>query len=87
MHDKKEQMEEMLSGLRQMRDELKVKIHLGKAEAKDEWEKLEKKWQEFKAHSKVVGEAMDESAKNVGSALEIVGSELKEGYKRIKKLL
>jgi uncharacterized protein (DUF3084 family) len=87
MHDKKEQMEEMLSGLRQMRDELKVKIHLGKAEAKDEWEKLEKKWQEFKANSKVVGEAMDESAKNVGSALEIVGSELKEGYKRIKKLL
>ena len=87
MFDKKEQIEEILSGLRQLRDELKVKIHLGKADAKDEWERLENKWQEFKTHSKVVGEAIDESAKDVGSALENVASELKDGYRRIKKLL
>jgi len=83
----KEQIEEMVSTLKQLRDELKVQIHLGKAEAKDEWERLEEKWQQFKVHSRSVAEAAGESAKNVSSALEIVGEELKSGYDRIRKLL
>ena len=87
MSDTKEGFEKMLSGLKTMRDELKVQIHLAKAEAKDEWEELEEKWQEFKAQGKTVTEAVDESAKDVASALELVGEELKAGYNRIKKLL
>jgi hypothetical protein len=87
MSDRKERLEEMVSSLKQIRDELKVQIHLGKAEAKDEWEKLEEKWQELKAHKETVAEAVEESAKDVGSALELVGGELKAGYERIKKLL
>jgi hypothetical protein len=82
MSGQKEQIEEMVSTLKQLRDELKVQIHLGKAEAKDEWEKLEEK-----GHSRSVAEAAGESAKNVSSALEIVGEELKSGYDRIRKLL
>ena len=87
MSERKERFEEMLSSLKKMRDELKVQIHLGKAEAKDEWEKLEEKWQELKEQGKTVAEAVDESAKDVASALELVGGELKAGYKRLKKLL
>jgi hypothetical protein len=87
MSGQKEQIEEMVSTLKQLRDELKVQIHLGKAEAKDEWERLEEKWQQFKGHSRSVAEAAGESAKNVSSALEIVGEELKSGYDRIRKLL
>lgn len=87
MSDTKERFEEMVSSLKQMRDELKVQIHLGKAEAKDEWEKLEEKWEELKARGEPVAEAVEESAKDVGSALEVVGGELKAGYERIKKLL
>jgi hypothetical protein len=87
MSDTKERFEEMVSSLKQMRDELKVQIHLGKAEAKEEWEKLEEKWQELKARGEPVAEAVEESAKDLGSALELVGGELKAGYERIKKLL
>ena len=87
MSEHKERYEEMVSSLKQMRDELKVQIHLGKVEAKDEWEKLEEKWQELQARGKPVAEAVEESAKDVGSALELVGAELKAGYERIKKLL
>ena len=87
MSDREERLEEMVSSLKQIRDELKVQIHLGKAEAKDEWEKLEEKWQELKAHGETVSEAVEESAKGVGSALELAGGELKAGYERIKKLL
>lgn len=32
---------EMLEKLEQERDELKVRMHLGKAEAREEWEKME----------------------------------------------
>jgi hypothetical protein len=87
MSEYKERIEEALSGLRQMRDELKVKIHLGKAEAQTEWDELEGKWQELKARGKMVGEEAAESAKDVSSALEIVAEELKKGYERIRKLL
>lgn len=87
MSGQKEQTEEMFSTLKQLRDELKVQIHLGKAEAKDEWERLEEKWQQYKVHSSSVAEAAGESAQNVSSALEIVGEELKSGYDRIRKLL
>ena len=87
MSDREERLAEMVSSLKQIRDELKVQIHLGKAEAKDEWEKLEEKWQELKAHGETISGAVEESAKDVGSALEIVGGELTAGYERIKKLL
>lgn len=87
MSEHKERFEEMVSSLKQMRDELKVQIHLGKAEAKDEWEKLEEKWEELKVRGEPYAEAMEESAKGVGSALELVGAELKAGYERLKKLL
>ncbi len=49
MSDKKEPFDELFEGVKQIRDELKVKIHLGKAEAKKEWEKLENKLEELKA--------------------------------------
>lgn len=81
----KERLEEILAELKQHRDELKLKLHLGKEEAKDEWEKLENKYQELKARSAVILEEAGESAKEVGSALELVVDELKNGYQRIRK--
>ena len=87
MSEYKEKFDEMLDSLKQLRDEVKVKMHLGKAEARDEWERLEEKWQDFKSRTKVIAGEAGESAKDLGSALELVGEELKEGYKRIRKLL
>ena len=31
--------------LKQQRDELRVRLHLGKADAKDEWARLETQWE------------------------------------------
>jgi hypothetical protein len=73
--------------LTQERDELAVRMHLAKAEARDQWEELEKKWEHFRARLEVVGRAAGESAEDVGDALELLGSELKRGYARIRKLL
>jgi transposase len=83
----KKKIEELLETLKRQRDELALKIHLGKAEARDEWEKLEKKLAELKAQATPVGSALGETAKGVGTALELAGEEIKKGYDRIRKLL
>ena len=71
-----------LDDLKQMRDELRLQVHLGSKELQDEWEELEKKWTEFSRKAE-----LEATAKGVGSALESVGSELMKGYERMRKAL
>ncbi len=68
--------------LKQLRDELRLQMHLGSMEIQDEWEELEKKWTEFTHKAE-----LEATAKGVGSALETVGDELMKGYERMKKAL
>lgn len=66
----------------------KCRCNLGSLDAKDEFEALEKKWEywtaEAKAQPKPIREVKEASAKNVGSALDLVLEEVKHGYERIK---
>jgi hypothetical protein len=71
-----------IADLAQQRDELKLKIHLAAKEMQDEWHETEKKWEKFSHDAK-----LQESGKDVLSALEILGSELKSAYSRIRKAL
>lgn len=87
MTGSKEKIDEILQELARRRDEIALKLHLGKAEAKEEWEKLEKKWQAAKAQSKTLAGVVGESAQNVAAALELTLGELKKGYERVKKML
>ena len=72
--------------IEQLRDEVKLKAHLGKAEIADELDKLDKKWNSFLEQYKPVAEEAEKSAKNAGTALGLAAEELKEGYERIRKL-
>ena len=81
------EMEAIVGKLKQQRDELAVKIHLAGKDAQDEWDALEQKWNELNAEAKPVTDAAGETAKNVGSALDLVADELKAGYDRIRKAL
>jgi hypothetical protein len=84
----KHRWSEVLAKLRQERDELALKMHLGKKEAAAEWEKLEATWHEITAGSMPpMQEAPDETSVGVGLALELAAEELKKGYERIRKLL
>lgn len=91
MTETNDQFEELLGALKQQRDELKVQMHLGSLEAKEEFDALEKKWEQWtaeaKAQSKPIREVMEDSAKNVGSALDLVLDEVKQSYERLKKQL
>ena len=87
MADTPENMQELIEELRQVRDEIRVQIHLAAADARDEWEELEKKWGHFSAHAEQIGETAAEAAEDIGEALELVGEELRKGYRKIRKQL
>lgn len=87
MSDLQKRINDEFEKLRTLRDELRVKIHLGKAEARDKWEELESDWQHVEGKIKVLGEETKESAKEVGEATEIVVGELRDAYRRLRDLL
>jgi len=87
MPDIQARINEEFENLRTLRDELKVRIHLGKAEARDKWDELEKDWQHVEGKIKVLGDETRESAKEVGEATEMLVSELKDAYRRLRDLV
>lgn len=83
----RERIEQELEDLRAAREELRVRLHLGKLEARDQWEQLEKKWQQAEGKLKVLGDASQEVAADVGEAAGLALDELKEGYAKLRRLL
>ena len=79
--------ESIAEDLKQLRDEIEVKVHLAAADAKDEWAELEKKFEHFRGRAKVVAETAEGAAEDVGEALEKVADELKKGFKKIRGML
>ena len=83
----KEECSELLHKLKQERDELNLQMHLAKADAHDEWERLEKKWNHFQGKAATVGDAAAEASKEVGAATRILAEELKHGYQHIREAI
>jgi hypothetical protein len=84
MADAKEQMTKAMEHLKQQRDELQLKLHLAKADAKDEWARLENQWEEMKPKLDAAREEVGKTAESVGAALGQAIDELKKGYERLK---
>ncbi len=63
-------------------DELALKVHLGTRDLQDEWTRLEQRWREFESKAK-----LERSARDVGAAADLLGSELKGAYARLRKAL
>jgi len=68
--------------LQTLRDELKVRIHLGTKEVQDAWDNLEQRWGHFHAQAE-----LDKTASNVSEAGKLLAAELMDGYQRIKRAL
>ena len=83
----RERMAELISGLKQQRDELALKIHLGKQEAKDEWEKVTAKLEKLTEEYAPLKDAVDETAGNVFAGFKLVVGEIEAGFQRIRKSL
>ena len=83
----KEHLNKLVEDLKRQRDELNVRLHLAKADARDEWAKLETKYDEVKAKMDLVRKEAGKTAESVGAALGLAIDEMKKGYERLRKMM
>ena len=87
MADSLENLQKIGEDLKRQRDELMLKLHLAKAEARDEWNNLETQWEEAKTKLETIREEAGKTTESVSAGLGNVLDELKKGYDRIRKEL
>ena len=73
------ELDDLISDLKQKRDELRVQVHLASKEAQEEWQELEQKMDDFVSKADI-----DRTGEGIGDALNQLGQELKLGYQRIR---
>ena len=82
MSDSKSSLEELISKLKQERDELNLQMHLASMDAKDEYDRLSGKIDELSDQYEPVRDALEETAGNIWSALGLAAGEFKSPAKR-----
>ncbi len=80
-------LDELISTLKQQRDEIGLKIHLAGAEAKEEWQTLRDKLDKLTADYEPAKQAASESAGNIAESLKLVAQEIWDGFQRVRKSL
>ena len=75
-------LEDLKAELAKLRDEAKVRAHLGTMEARQEWEEIEAKWNHFASQA-----GLHKSGEDIKSALHSLGDELRSAYQRLKNAL
>jgi hypothetical protein len=80
-------LERLADELKERRDELRLKLHLAKAEARDEFERLEKRWAHVRSRLAVIAKESGAASKDVGEATRLLLHEIKAGYQRLRELV
>lgn len=73
--------------LAKARDELKLQVHLAKADAKSEWAKLESTWQKVNEQVQQTRNGTEQPIKDITSAAKVLIDELRAGYARVREQL
>ena len=81
------ELENLTDKIKYQRDELQVRMHLAGMDAKEEWEKAEEKWDEFKHKAAEIKDDTQETTEELVNATKIIGEEISQAYKRIVERL
>ena len=87
MPDWKARIQREIDELRRVRDELKLRIHLAKADAKDRWNELEHEFHSLEAKGHQIAQASEEPLRDVREAARLLVDEIRDGYRRIRESL
>ncbi|NQV23319.1 MAG: hypothetical protein HQ518_03035 [Rhodopirellula sp.] len=87
MSEEPQRIEELITSLKQQRDELSVKIHLTGMEMREEWDRLDMKLSKLCSKYEPVKDAVGETSGDVWQTLKQLGSEIGDGFKRIGKAI
>jgi hypothetical protein len=77
----------MMTDLERQRDELKLKLHLARADGRDEWDRLEQKLGELRLRAEAARSEAGSAAADVGAAAERLATEVREALDRVRKTL
>jgi hypothetical protein len=80
-----ESIKKEVAELQRTRDELKVRAALGKAEAKDVWDRLESQvWPDVERKLQTLERHAGSAADDVASATKNLIEEIRTGYKKLR---
>ena len=79
-----ERTRKIISRLRTERDELRVRMHLAKAEARDEWDKAEAKWEQLRQEVPRIDDATDDVLDTITDGTRRLLDEIRQAYGRIR---
>ena len=85
--DWREKLREEVASLQTLRDELRVRVHLGAMDAKDRWQDAERAWHKLEGRLEELGRATAESADEVGTAVGLLASTVRDAYGHIRAAL
>jgi hypothetical protein len=85
MTEWREKWQQALSDLERERDELKLTIHLAKAEGRDELARLDQKIAELRFRAQAAGVEAKDAMGDVGEAAKTLIAEIRAGFDRVRK--
>jgi len=85
--DLKSFLQQELTRLAEIRDELKVQLRLAKADAQGEWNKLEVTWERVQVELQRFADHTKEPVHTMSGAAKQLLDELKQGYERVRSQL
>ena len=80
-------LKKSVEALKGERDALNVKLHLAKTDLRDEWDKLEAKWEECQGKVSTAKEEAGKAGESILTAGGLLVDEIKKGYERIRNAL
>ncbi len=80
-------LKEELDDFRQLRDELRVQAELGRADLRDRFRELEKRWSRLEGRFDGIRKDAKGDAEDVREALRLLARELKEGVEHLRSRL
>lgn len=87
MSDWSRRIQEEVDELRGLRDDLRVRIHLGRMEARERWEKTEQDWEHLEGKLKLLAAESRESLEEVGEAARLLAEQIRESYRHLRERL
>ncbi len=87
MSETSEKLEKLVATIKTQRDEIRLQLHLLKAEAKEEWDDLEGKWHHLEPKLKQLRDGAIESGDEIGAATSQLAEEIGHAYRRLRDAL
>lgn len=84
--DTREELQKVLDSLATQRDELILKAHLAKLEAREEWRELETQLEQLRAKSTRIADTAGDAAQDIAGAAKQLGEEIAKGYERLRRM-